>query len=94
MAKERVLEDEFDIIEDAGDQALISYYNDAPLEPEKVALADRVKQGITNLGYIFTTNGSKKVVLGKQEAKVNKSKSGNRASDRVSNRAVESSEEQ
>ena len=28
--KQKDIEDEFDIIEDANDQALISFYNDAP----------------------------------------------------------------
>ena len=70
IARDKMIEDEFDIIEDtARDQALISYYNDAPSEPEKVTLTDKVKQGITNLGFLFTTNGSKKVVLQEEKGK-------------------------
>ena len=63
MAREKKIEEEFDIIEDVGDQALFSYYNDAPSSPEQVPITDKVKQGITNLGFMFTTNGSKKVEL-------------------------------
>ena len=56
------IEDEFDILEDAGDQALISFYNDVPTSPnKKVPIIDSVKQGITNLGFLFNTNDSKKV---------------------------------
>ena len=70
IARDKLIEDEFDIIEDtARDQALISYYNDAPSEPDKVTLTDKVKQGITNLGFFFTTNGSKKVVLQEEKGK-------------------------
>ena len=60
---EKQIEDEFDIIEDTGDQALISYYNDSPASPEQVAITDKVRQGITNLGFMLTTNGSKRVDL-------------------------------
>lgn len=31
--REKPIDDEFEIIEDTGDQALISYYNDAPASP-------------------------------------------------------------
>ena len=66
--KNIVIEDDFDIIDDVGDQkALISYYNDTPAEQDKVQLKDKLKQQITNLGYMFTTNGSKKVDLGGKE---------------------------
>ena len=58
-----MIEEEFDIIEDTGDQALISYYNDSPSSPEQVAITDQVRQGITNLGFMLTTNGSKRVDL-------------------------------
>jgi len=63
MSKDKQIEDEFYVIEDAGDQALFSYYNDVPSSPMQVPMTDKVKQGITNLGYMFTTNGSKRVDL-------------------------------
>ena len=65
MKKEaKPIEDEFDIIDDsAGDQALISYYNDAPSSPSSVPIADKFKQGLTNLGFRLTMNGSKEVDL-------------------------------
>jgi hypothetical protein len=63
MARAKKIEDEFDIIEDVGDQALFSFYNDVPSSPEQVPITDIVKQKITNLGFMLTTNGSKKVEL-------------------------------
>ena len=63
IGKQRSIEDEFDIIEDAGDQALIAYYNDTPASPEQVTITDKVRQGITNLGFMLTTNGSRRVDL-------------------------------
>ena len=62
MVGVRPIEEEYDVIEDAGDQALFSYYNDGPPSmAESVTITEKVKQGITNLGFLFTTNGSKKV---------------------------------
>ena len=44
-AKQRPQEadDDFDIIEDVGDQALISYYNDSPSTPTRIPIMDNVK---------------------------------------------------
>ena len=93
VARDKQLEDEFDIIEDnAGDQALISYYNDTPSEPEKVNLSDKFKQGMTNLGFIFTTNGSKKVNLRDEKSKGSK-KSARSATDRISIAAIENNDQ-
>lgn len=63
QVQKRPIEEEFDIIEDAGDQALISYYNDSPTSPDRVSMTDRLKQITTNLGYMISHNGSKKVDL-------------------------------
>ena len=41
--KQKDIEDEFDIIEDADDQALISYYNDTPSQPTNVPITDKVR---------------------------------------------------
>ena len=65
---QRKIEDEFDIIDDEpADQALYAYYNDGPTSPDNaVPITDKFKQGITNLGFMLTTNGSKKVDLNAQ----------------------------
>jgi len=51
-----------------GDQALISYYNDSPATPTRIPLMDNVKQRITNLGFMLTANGSRKVDLNSHAA--------------------------
>ena len=61
--QEQTIEDEFDILEDTGDHALIHYYNEVPSSPTNIPIADKLKQGITNLGFMLTANGSKKVNL-------------------------------
>lgn len=71
--KSKQIEDEFDIIEDGVDQsALISYYNDSEFI-EEVPLKDMLFQGITNLGFMFKTNGSKQVNLAKDLQSQNQS---------------------
>ena len=69
---------------------MISYYNDSPSEPDKVALADKLKQGITNLGFLFTTNGSKKVDLSTAaKGKTNlKQRNARISNDRISTASV------
>ena len=57
------VDDVFEVIEDTGDQALIAYYNESPAYASSVPIIDKVKQRITNLGFITSSNGSREVNL-------------------------------
>lgn len=63
VAKDKKLEDEFIVIEDAGDEALFSFYNDGHKPADTVPLTERVMQKLTNFGFNIAFNGSQKVDL-------------------------------
>lgn len=63
MARDKKIEDDFIVIEDAGDEALFSFYNDGHKSPERVPFAENIKQKLTNFGFNIGVNGSQKVDL-------------------------------
>lgn len=51
------------MIEDAGDEALFSFYNDGHRSPDSVPFTERFMQKLTNIGFNIAVNGSQKVDL-------------------------------
>ena len=41
--EDEAINDDFEVIEDAGDQALIAFYNESPSSPSRVPILDKVK---------------------------------------------------